>query len=92
MMRLISLLVLFFVWSILFNSCQKPEALNANELQPTEDVLYSNQTDTLSLIASTVYEDTIKSDDLSASLIGGHLDPIFGLTTLIIVLIKGRGV
>ncbi len=81
MMRLISLLVLFFVWSILFNSCQKPEALNANELQPTEDVLYSNQTDTLSLIASTVYEDTIKSDDLSASLIGGHLDPIFGLTT-----------
>ena len=81
MLRLTPFTVAFFIGIFFFYSCQKPDALNANELQPGEDILFSNQTDTLSLFAYTIYEDTLKSDDLSASLLGSVMDPLFGQTT-----------
>jgi Domain of unknown function (DUF4270) len=75
-----SLLVFTFISGVLFHACQKPAALDANELQPNEDLLSSNQTDTTTLSVYTLYEDTLKADDLSASLLGSFIDPTFGQT------------
>ena len=61
-----------------FASCQKPGDLNAGDLQPSEDVLFPNQTDTLTLVSQIVKEDTLGTDELSACLLGTYNDEIFG--------------
>ena len=61
-----------------FASCQKPGDLNAGDLQPSEDVLFPNQTDTITVVSHIVKEDTLSSDELSACLLGTYNDDVFG--------------
>lgn len=76
-MRLSQVFVLLLL-VIGFYSCQKPGDLNAGDLQPSEDVLFPNQTDTISLVTHVVKEDTLGTDELSACLLGTYNDDVFG--------------
>jgi len=69
---------LFFV-GLLF-SCEKPEQDVGLGLQPGEDLLSVNQTDTLTVEAYTLPEDSIRSDELTPALLGAYFDPVFGLS------------
>jgi len=69
---------LFFV-GLLF-SCEKPEQDIGLGLQPGEDILSVNQTDTITVEAYTLAEEPIRSDDLTPALLGAYDDPVFGLT------------
>ena len=69
---------LFFV-GLLF-SCEKPEQDVGLGLQPGEDLLTVNQTDTITVEAYTLSEDSIRSDDLTPALLGAYIDPVFGLS------------
>jgi len=76
--RPIYVAALFFV-GLLF-SCEKPEQDVGLGLQPGEDLLSVNQTDTITIEAYTLPEDSIRSDDLTPALLGAYLDPVFGLS------------
>jgi len=69
---------LFFV-GVLF-SCEKPEQDVGLGLQPGEDILSVNQTDTITVEAYTLREEPIRSDDLTPALLGAYKDPIFGVS------------
>jgi len=69
---------LFFV-GFLF-SCEKPEQDIGLGLQPGEDILSVNQTDTITVEAYTLAEEPIRSDDLTPALLGAYRDPVFGLS------------
>ncbi len=69
---------LFFV-GLLF-SCEKPEQDVGLGLQPGEDILSVNQTDTITVEAYTIAEEPIRSDNLTPALLGAYIDPVFGLS------------
>ena len=64
----------------LFASCKKDQDELGIGLQPADQLLQLFQTDTLTLKASTVKEDSLRTDGLSLSLIGNYLDPEMGQT------------
>jgi hypothetical protein len=71
-----------FLGLVLFaTSCERPENDLGSELLPNEDGLTALQTDTLTLIATTVQEDSIRTDELSSVMLGSYIDPILGSTT-----------
>jgi hypothetical protein len=75
--------VLFSIFALTlltFGSCKKPTDLQADGLLPQEDVLFSNQSDTSSIVSYIVREDTLSTDELSANLLGSYTDEIFGRT------------
>lgn len=61
-------------------SCKRPEQELGLGLQPEDGVLSVLQTDTATLVVSTVREDSLRSDELSLSLVGNYLDPELGQT------------
>jgi hypothetical protein len=72
--------VLFVVGAFLINSCSKPDDIGIEvigELQ--DDVFY---TDTLTVIAETIREDSLRSDEAVAAfnMMGSYSDPVFGLS------------
>jgi hypothetical protein len=71
---------LFFAITMLFSmGCKKPEPTGGIELIPGEDQLFPYRTDTLTLTASTWREDSLRTDELSSTLIGAYTDPEFGM-------------
>lgn len=71
-----------FLGLLLFaTSCKRPENDLGSELLPNEDGLTALQTDTLTIIATTVQEDSIRTDELSSVMLGNYIDPILGSTT-----------
>jgi hypothetical protein len=58
--------------------CKKPEQNIGLGIQPEEDILNAIYTDTVSIVAYTLAEDSLRMDDFSRSLLGNQLDPIFG--------------
>ncbi|MDX2001548.1 MAG: DUF4270 family protein [Chitinophagales bacterium] len=77
-MRISSLSALFFLGSIVFFSCNKP-VLDDDGTSPTDNLGLAF-TDTLTVQAFTVLEDTLRSDGLAVNVIGSLDDPIFGTT------------
>jgi hypothetical protein len=76
-----NILLVFGVSVILaLSACQKPTDLEADGLLPQEDVLYSNQSDTSTIVSYIVREDTLSTDELSACLLGSYTDETFGRT------------
>ncbi|HNW90739.1 MAG TPA: DUF4270 domain-containing protein [Bacteroidales bacterium] len=75
----IRLAFLLFLFIYFITSCNKNEELGLN-IQPPEDIMGVNFIDTIPLIAYTVYEDSIRTDEVTYNLIGSCADPIFGLT------------
>lgn len=59
--------------------CKRPEQDLGLNLQPEGDLLNVLQTDTFQLRVFTVTEDSLRSDELSQSLLGNTLDPETGL-------------
>lgn len=75
----IRLAFLLFLFISFITSCNKNEELGLN-IQPLEDIMGVNFIDTIPLIAYTVHEDSIRTDEVTYNLIGSYADPIFGLT------------
>lgn len=71
---------LFFICVIVLFSCKRPEQDVGIEVLPQEDYLNVQQTDTVTLFVTTVKEDSLRSDEVSSSLIGNHFDSEVGLT------------
>jgi hypothetical protein len=70
-----------FLGLLLFaTSCKRPENDLGSELLPNEDGLTALQTDTITIIATTVQEDSIRTDELSSVMLGNYIDPILGST------------
>ncbi|HPT04584.1 MAG TPA: DUF4270 family protein, partial [Bacteroidales bacterium] len=74
---LISVIVLF---SSLFFSCQKePDKLGLG-ITPVGDRLNLRYCDTSTVIAYSVYDDSVRTDQVSPTLLGSIYDPVFGKT------------
>jgi hypothetical protein len=69
---------IFFLAALLIQSCRKPENSIGLNVQPDEDALGINQTDTLALITFTRDEDSLRSDELSTAVVGSYHDRTFG--------------
>lgn len=62
-------------------SCEKPEEKGVGlSVQPVDDQLSSNQTDTVTVITKTVKQDSLRTDELSSVLLGSFNDLKFGET------------
>ncbi len=72
----ISLLVVFVV-----ASCKKDPYEIGLDLLTSSDTLYVSQIDTLTVVAYSELEDSARSDELPALLLGSIMDPVFGKTT-----------
>ena len=72
---------LFFI-SILFvlTGCKKPEEEIGIELQSDSELLHANATDTFTIKAYTIFDDSVRTDKLSPAIIGAYTDPVFGYT------------
>jgi hypothetical protein len=65
---------------ICLNSCKESDTLGGN-LLPASDQSQFKVSSKFNLTTFTIKEDSIKSDDLSVSLLGSYVDPIFGKST-----------
>lgn len=70
-----SILLLFI--AICFNACKESDTLGGNLLPATDQSQFKSSSK-FNLTTFTVKEDSIKSDDLSNSLLGSYVDPVFG--------------
>jgi hypothetical protein len=75
--RIVTVLFLFLM---IFNSCKKADTVGL-EVLPEEDRLQGEYTDTITIIAHTVLEDSLLTSGTTFHILGSHNDPIFGLTT-----------
>ena len=67
-----------FLLAIILFSCRKSNDFGLS-VQPTQDLLSANQTDSTSIITYSVIEDSLKTDELPGSnLLGSYVDPYFG--------------
>lgn len=70
-------LVAFLLIIILF-SCRKSNDFGL-EVQPSQDLLSVNQTDSTSIITYSIIEDSLRTDELPGpNLLGSYIDPYFG--------------
>jgi hypothetical protein len=69
-----------FVAVLVFASCNKEPNLIGLDLLPEGDRLNMSFIDTSTIIAYTVKEDSLRTDELSTNLIGYIDDPVFGKT------------
>ncbi len=74
------LLVVLLSIGIGFNSCKESDTLGGN-LLPASDQSQFKVSSKFNLTTFTVKEDSINSDDLSLSLLGSYVDPVFGKST-----------
>lgn len=72
---------LFLTLIALAVSCKKktPEDIGLPIL-PGEDLLNASFTDTITLITHTVYDDSLKTDEVTPLLLGNMNDPVFGVS------------
>jgi hypothetical protein len=69
-----------FVAVLIFASCNKEPNLIGLDLLPEGDRLNMSFIDTSTIIAYTVKEDSLRTDELSTNLLGYINDPVFGKT------------
>jgi hypothetical protein len=60
-------------------NCKKPEDIGIGTL-PEKDLVYTDYSDTATVLTYTIKEDSLRADELSRSLFGSIKDPDFGLT------------
>lgn len=65
---------------ILLASCEKPENTIGLQLQEGDEILGVFVSDSTTLVATTVVEDSLKTDELTSTLLGNYNDPVFGKT------------
>lgn len=73
---------LLLAGGMVFTACSEPDSLGI-EVQPEGDQPGVFFTDTITIIAQTTREDTLRSDEAVAAfnLAGSYTDPVFGTTT-----------
>ena len=71
--------ILILLIGISFNGCKESDTLGGN-LLPADDQSQFKSSGKFNLTTFTIKEDSIKSDDLSSSLLGSYVDPVFGKT------------
>lgn len=81
----LTFLRLIITWVVLsgtlcIQACDEPDLVGAN-IQPAKDKISLAIDTTLKIISYTVIEDSLRSDDVSASLIGSYKDGVFGIST-----------
>jgi hypothetical protein len=59
-------------------SCTRPEQNIGLEILPEEDQLLLFSSDTTSIVAYTVVEDSLRTDELSRAVLGNYIDPLSG--------------
>ena len=67
--------------SISLSQCTKPEDIGLDTL-PSGDVLYTDYSDTATIVTTTVQEDSLRADEVSRILIGSTKDSVYGATDL----------
>jgi hypothetical protein len=72
--------ILILLIGISFNACKESDTLGGN-LLPADDQSQFKSSGKFNLTTFTIKEDSLKSDDLSSSLLGSYVDPVFGKTT-----------
>ncbi|NTW31188.1 MAG: DUF4270 domain-containing protein [Bacteroidetes bacterium] len=77
-----NILNFWFILSIIFAlySCEEPNIVGLG-VQPPDDELNVENTDSVTLITYTVKEDSIRTDETEFNLLGSNYDPVFGKNT-----------
>ena len=71
---------LFLVAILLVAGCSKEQGDLGLQVQPQEDQLNIMVSDTSTVLAYTVKEDSLRSDEFMLALLGSYVDPVFGRT------------
>ncbi len=74
-------LFILFAVTLVATSCKRPTTDLGGDLIPEGDLLSVNQTDTITLLAKTVKEDSIQTSNLTTVMLGSYMDPKLGRTT-----------
>ncbi|MFZ4785825.1 MAG: DUF4270 domain-containing protein [Flavobacteriales bacterium] len=69
-----------FAIVLLATSCKRPENELGESLLPGTDDMSTLQSDTTTLVATVVQEDSIRTDELSSVMLGSYNDPVLGKT------------
>lgn len=69
-----------FLFAIILSGCKKPEENVGLAVQPQGDRLGVNSVDSMKVVAFTVLEDSLRSDEFGNSLLGTLNDNVFGVT------------
>lgn len=73
-------LAAIFLSALVFTGCKKNDDGLGSGILPEDVLLGIDQIDTLSVLASTVLDDSVRADHLPAVLLGAMNDPVFGET------------
>ncbi len=79
--RILNLAVFLLILIFFIDSCKKDPYQVGMNLLPPSDTLNIKTIDTVSIVAYSVIQDTVRTDEASYSIIGSIMDPIFGSTT-----------
>lgn len=74
-------IIAFILITLFTASCTKTSDQIGLEIQPPGDELLLSFTDTISVTAYSAREDSVRTDELSTSILGSFFDPVFGKTT-----------
>jgi len=77
-MQIIALLMIF---ALLGGGCTNDPAKIGIDIQPDSDKLNIFSTDTITVVAHSVYVDSVRTDETSRTMIGSYYDPVFGVST-----------
>lgn len=72
---------IFLIIVVFLSSCKKEEDLIGLDVQPEDNRLSSNYTDTVTVIAYSQWDDSITTNRFDANLLGSIYNPVFGITT-----------
>lgn len=67
--------------ALLIGACTKEADKIGLDIQPPGDRLNMFETDTITVVAWSVREDSVRTDELLTSILGSYFDPVFGKTT-----------
>ena len=79
--RLISIFASLAILIFIVYSCKKDPYQVGLNLLPPSDTLNVKTADTASFQAHTVFQDSVRTDETTLSILGSLMDPIFGSTT-----------
>jgi hypothetical protein len=79
--RLLNIPIFLLILIFFVISCKKDPYQVGINLLPPSDTLNLKSTDTASIVAYSVIQDTVRTDEATESILGSLMDPIFGSTT-----------
>ncbi len=79
--KAVRLSAFFLALTIVIASCKKEEGSLGLQVHPEEDQLGLLVTDTATVLAHTIQEDSLRSDEFNSNLLGSYVDDVFGKTT-----------